>query len=170
MTKEELDRYCSEYYPCILKFCMRRLSKKIDAEDAAQETFLIFSEKGDMLKPDHIKAWLLTTANHIVLRIYTKQSLTNKNEVELTDENMDLCGRFISFEEDLVDYYIDEYISQVYERLNEKEKQLFDLLSDCNLKTGDIAQILGLDPHAISMRKKRLKEKCREIMLEILFY
>ena len=47
---------------------------------------------------------------------------------------------------------------------------MFDLYSDGTLKTGQIAEILGLEPHACSMRKNRLKEKCREIMLEILFY
>ncbi len=170
LSKEELDGYCREYYSLIFKFCMSRLSNKADAEDATQETFATFSKKGHMLDPKHVKVWLLTTAHYTILKEYRRRSREKDNVTELTEETLELSRKVRTFEEDLIDYYIDKYISQIYERLNDREKQLFDLYSDGNIKTGQIAQIMGLDPHACSMRKKRLKEKCREIMLEILFY
>lgn len=170
LSKEELESLSKEHYPSVLRYCMSRLSKKHDAEDAAQETFAVFSEKGQILEKDHVKPWLITTAHHMVLKEYVRRSKEKDREC-VFDENMtELSKKVRTFEEDLVDYYIDRYIKDIYARLSNREKELFDLYSDGTLKTGQIAEILGLEPHACSMRKKRLKEKCREIMLEILFY
>ena len=170
LSKDELEELCNEYYPLVYRYCMSRLSKKQDAEDAAQETFAVFSEKGLILEKDHIKPWLLTTAHHMVLKEYMRRSKEKDKECVFDEDMTELSRRVRTFEEDLVDYYIDRYINEIYARLSDREKELFDLYSDGSLKTGQISQILGLEPHACSMRKKRLKEKCREIMLEILFY
>lgn len=170
LSKEELEGYCREYYLPVYKYCMSRLSNKADAEDATQEAFMIFSRKGHLLNREHIKPWLLTTAHHMVLKEYKRRTVAKDKECVFDEEMLELSRKVRTFEEDLVDYYIDKYIADIYERLNEKEKELFDLYSDGNIKTGQIAQIMGLEPHTCSMRKKRLKEKCREIMIEILFY
>lgn len=170
LSKEDLENYCKEYYLLIYKYCMSRLSNKEDAEDVTQETFVIFSKKGHLLEERHIRAWLMATAHNLVLREYKKRS-TDKDKVCVFSEQMtELSQRVRTFEDDLLDYYIEKHIEDIYERLSDREKELFDLCSDNTVKTGQIAQILGLEPHACSMRKKRLKEKCREIMLEILFY
>ena len=66
-TKEELEAYSKEYYLQIYKYCMSRLSNKQDAEDAAQDTFVVFSEKAHLLEDEHIQSWLFTTAHHMVL-------------------------------------------------------------------------------------------------------
>lgn len=170
LSKEELEAYCREYYLPVYKYCTSRLSNKEDAEDATQETFVIFSYKGHLLEEKHISSWLLTTAHHMVLKEYKRRSIV-KDKVCVFDEEMtELSRKVRNVEEDLVDYYIEKHIEDIYVRLSDREKELFDLCSDGTIKTGQIAQILGLDAHACSMRKKRLKEKCREIMLEILFY
>lgn len=170
LSKEEIEVYCREYYSPIYKYCLSRLTCEADAEDAAQETFVVFSRKGHMLNPEHIKPWLLTTAHYMVLKEFKRRSTVRDKECVFDEDMLELSRKVRSFEEDIVDYYIDKYIKEIYERLNEKEKELFDLYSDGNIKTGQIAQLLGLEPHACSMRKLRLKERCREIMLEILFY
>ena len=53
---------------------------------------------------------------------------------------------------------------------DQRDKELFELYGDGFLKTGAISQLLGLDPHACSMSKGRLIERCRDIMKEIIFY
>ena len=169
LSKEELEAYCKEYYLPVYKYCMSRLSNKEDAEDATQETFVIFSKKGHLIEENHIKAWLMATAHYVVLKEYRRRTYAKNKEETLKGETPELYNKIRTFEEDMVDYYIEKYIEDVYARLTDREKELFDLCSDGNLKTGQIAEILGVDAHACSMRKKRLKEKCREIMLEILF-
>ena len=170
LSKEELESLSNELYPSILRYCMSRLSKKQDAEDAAQETFAVFSEKGHILDKEHVEAWLLTTAHHMILREYVRRSKAQDRECVFDEKMTEVSRKVRTFEEDMVDYYIDRHIKDIYARLSDREKELFDLYSDGTLKTGQIAQILGLEPHACSMRKNRLIEKCREIMLEILFY
>ena len=170
LSKEELEAYSREYYSVVFRFCMSRLSNIADAQDATQETFAAFSKKGHLLKPEYVKPWLLRAAHYAVLKEYRRRSREKDNEPIINDETLELSQKVRTFEEDLVDCYIDEYIEDIYERLNDREKELFDLYSDGNIKTGQIANLMGIEPHACSMRKKRLKEKCREIMQEILFY
>ncbi len=170
LSKEEVEAYCEECYSSVFRFCMRLLNNKEDAEDATQDTFTVFSKKGHIVKPDHAKAWIFTTAYHMVQKEWTKRSLARKREEPLDEEAIALANKVHTFEKDIIDYYAEDYVEEIYSRLNEKEKMLFDLCSDGTLKTGRIAQILSIDPHACSMRKKRLIERCREIVHEILFY
>ena len=149
---------------------MYYLNNKEDAEDATQETFVVFSRKGHLLEPCHIESWLYTTANHMVLHQYKKRYIKSDKECEFNEGLLEASRKFTTFEENMVSYYGERHIKDVYERLSDREKELFDLYSDGSLKTGEISQMLGLDPHACSMRKKRLTEKCRDIMKEILFY
>lgn len=170
LTKEELERYSKEYYLPIYKYCMSRLSNKEDAEDTTQETFVVFSKKGHLIEDKHVKAWLFATAHNKILSEYKRRTVLKDKECVYYDELKKLSSVVVSFEESLVDYYIEKYIGDIYNRLSDRDKELFDLCSDSTLKTADISQILGLEPHACSMRKKRLRERCREIMLEILFF
>lgn len=170
LSKEELESYCKEYYAPVYRYCMSRLSRKEDAEDATQETFIVFSKKGHLLETVHIKPWLFTTAHHMVLKEYKRRAAVQDKECVYDEEMIELSRKFRSFEEDIVEYYAERYINEVYARLSDREKELFDLFSDNTLRTGQIAKMLGLDIHACSMRKKRLRDKCRDIMIEILFY
>lgn len=170
LNNEELEEYSNLYYGYIFKYCMFFLSNKEDAEDATQETFAVFSAKGDLLDEKHILPWLLRTAHNMILREYRKRYLKVNRESVFDEKLLEASGKFTRFEEDMVSYYGEKHIKEVYNRLSDREKELFDLYSDGTLKTGEIAQLLGLEPHACSMRKKRLLEKCRDIMKEILFY
>lgn len=170
LSKEELDAYCQEYYEPVFKYCMRRLSKKEDAEDATQETFVVFSRKSHLIEEEHVSGWLFATAHNIVLKEYRKRSKNKDRMLEFDDEITSLSVRVRSFEEEMVSYYMERFVEEIYSRLSDREKELFDLCSGGNLKTGQISKILGLETTACSMRKKRLKEKCRDIMMEILFF
>ncbi len=170
LSKEELEKYSKEHYLIIFKYCFKRLGDREDAEDATQETFMIFSEKGHMVEKEHVVAWLFATAHNIVLREYKKRFMNKGKECCFDEEMEALSQKVRKIEDDMVDYYIERYVDEIYSRLSDKEKELYDLFSDGNIKTGQIAQILGIDSHACSMRKKRLKEKCKDIMMEILFF
>lgn len=170
LSKDELEAYSKEYYLIIFKYCYKRLNDKEDAEDATQDTFMIFNQKGHIIDKEHVAAWLFATAHNIILREYKKRYLNKENVCPFDEEMEALSHKVRTIEDDMVNYYTERYIDEIYSRLSDKEKEFFDLFSDCTLKTGQIAQMMGMDPHACSMRKKRLKEKCKDIMLEILFY
>ncbi len=170
LSKEEMEECCRENYSLVFRYCLRQLSNRRDAEDATQETFVIFSRKSHLVEKKYVTPWLLTTAHHMVLREYRRRTVNKGKEVSLREDTLVASQKIRSFEEDLIDCYIDKYVDEIYAQLNEREKELFELWSDGTKKTGEIAQLLGIEPHACSMRVKRLKEKCREIMSEILFY
>ncbi|MBQ3137073.1 MAG: sigma-70 family RNA polymerase sigma factor [Clostridia bacterium] len=170
LSSEALEAYSEQYYSMILKYCTYKLSNKEDGEDAAQETFFVFSKKAHLLDEGHIKYWLIATANNIILREYKKRRLSMERYVAF-DENMDELSRSChTFQESLVDCYEDRFIREVYERLTDKEKEIYFLVNDNRVKTADAAKILGIEPHAFSMRKKRFKERYRELLRECLFY
>lgn len=170
LSKEEVEAYAEEYYIPVYKYCMFFLSNKEDAEDATQETFAVFSKKGHLIDEEHIKPWLLRTAHNMILREYKKRYTKTNKECVYDEALLEASRKFTSFEEDMVSYYGERHVKEVYSRLSDREKELFDLYSDGTVKTGEISKLLGLEPHACSMRKKRLIEKCRDIMKEILFY
>ncbi len=170
LSTDELESYCREYYSPIFRYCLFFLTNKEDAEDATQETFLVFSKKRHLLEEKHIGAWLYRTAHNIILREYKKRYLKTNKESPLTDKALEMFHKYESFEENMISYYMPRHLREIYERLDEKEKELFELCLDNRMKTAQIARILGIEPHACSMRKKRLKDRCREIMGAILFY
>ena len=170
LTKEKMEEYSREYYFPVYKYCMSKLSNRQDAEDAAQETFLVFSNKGHLLEEQHIKAWLFAVAHNMIMKEYKRRLVAKDKKIVFDKAMTEHSKKITTIEESLVDYYFERFEDEIYSRLTDKEKDLYDLYSDGNIKTGQIAQIMGLEPHACSMRKKRLKEKCREIMMEILFY
>lgn len=170
LNKEELEAYCKEYYADVYRYCLCCLSNKEDAEDATQDTFVVFSKKGHLLDEIHIKPWLFRTAHHMILRAYKKRYTKTNKECVYDEALLEASRRVRTFEEDIVSYYGERYEKEVYERLSERDKEFFELYGDGFLKTGAIAQLLGLDPHACSMGKGRLIERCRDIMKEILFY
>lgn len=170
LSEEEVEVYAKKYYVQVYKYCLYFLSNKEDAEDATQNTFVVFANKGDRLEEEHIRGWLLSTAHKMVLREYKKRYMRTNRECVFSEALLEASSKFSNFDESMVSYYAERYIKEVYSRLSDREKELFDLYSDGTLKTGQISQLLGLDPHACSMRKKRLIEKCRDIIKEILFY
>ena len=170
LTKEKMEEYSREYYFPVYKYCMSKLSNRQDAEDAVQETFLVFSNKGHLLEEQHIKAWLFAVAHNMIMKEYKRRLVAKDKKIVFDEAMTEHSKKITTIEESLVDYYFERFEDEIYSRLTDKEKDLYDLYSDGNIKTGQIAQIMGLEPHACSMRKKRLKEKCREIMMEILFY
>ena len=170
LTKEKMEEYSREYYFPVYKYCMSKLSNRQDAEDAVQETFLVFSNKGHLLEEQHIKAWLFAVAHNMIMKEYKRRLVAKDKKIVFDEAMTEHSKKITTIEESLVDYYFERFKDEIYSRLTDKEKDLYDLYSDGNIKTGQIAQIMGLEPHACSMRKKRLKEKCREIMMEILFY
>lgn len=170
LSREEMEEYSKEYYSTVYNYCLHFLTNKEDAEDATQETFMVFSKKGHLLEKQHIKMWLYRTAHNMVLREYKRRYTKTNKECVFNEAILESSRKFTRFEEDVISYYGERYVKEVYERLSDREKEVFDLYSDGTLKTGAISQILGLNTNASSMRKNRLREKCRDILMEILFY
>ena len=170
LDKETVDAYCHEYYNDIYRYCLHCLANKEDAEDATQETFTIFSKKAHLLDEEHIRTWLYRTSHHMILREYGRRYQKTHREEQLKDEVLEASRRFTTFDECMISYYGGRFIREIYERLTDSEKELLVMCLDGNMKTAKMSEFLGIEPHACSMRKKRLKERCREITAEILFY
>lgn len=170
LSREQMETYCKKHYGDIFKYCMYKLNNKEDAEDATQETFFVFSKKGHLVDEEHVRPWLFITAKYVVYRMYRNRKNELSRTTEFNEDMPELVRSFHSFEQDVIDLYSDRFIEYIYPRLTEKEKELYELYSEGTMKTAEMARILGIEPHNCSMRKKRLRERFRELMLEIMFY
>jgi len=169
LNDKQMEAYARQYYNDIFRYCMWKLNNREDAKDATQEAFLVFSIKGHLIDEKHVRPWLYVTANYMVLRMYRKRQTEQGILKEYKDDVPELVQKLSSVEEDVIDLYGERYIEEIYSRFNEKERMLYDVFKECDGKTALMARALDITPHACSMRKKRLKDRCREIMLEIMF-
>ncbi len=171
LSKEQFEKYSKEYYNSVYKYCMYRLENKEDAEDITQDTFLIFSQKYHLIEDEkYVKAWLYDTAHNLILREFKKRQRKINKESVFDEDLLEGSIKCRRFEDDVVSLYGEKYENDVYESLSEKDKEDYELFTDGTIKPGEIAKLLNLEGHASSMRRKRLKERCREILSEILFY
>lgn len=169
LNQEELAEFSKQHYPMVLKYCSKRLSNSEDAKDLTQEVFLVFTQKCHLIEEEHVVPWLFATAHKMLLREYKKHAQNSGRSFSYNESVDELAKKIKVIEDDIIDYYSEKYVDEIYSRLTPSEKKMFDLFSDGTIKTGEIAKIVDIEPHACSMRKKRLKEKCCDIMEEIIF-
>ncbi len=170
ISKEEMDKICEEHYSYILKFCRSRLKSKEDAEDVAQETFLLLAEKAHIIEDRHLKAWLSSVAAKKIISMQAKRKKELERFTTFEEEMQGLEERATTLQSTIATEYAEKFINTAYSRLTDKEKILFDLVSDGMKKEGEIAEELGIADHACYMRKNRLIAKVKENIRELLFY
>lgn len=170
LNRDEMESYSRQYYNEIFKYCLYKLNNKEDAEDATQDTFYTFSQKGHLLEHRHIKAWLYVVARYSVLRTYRNRTNAMERLAEFNEDMPELANKFHSMEQDIVDYYGEGYIAEAYSCLSKREREVLELYDDGTRKTAEVARILGIEPHNCSMRKKRAKDRMRELLTEMMFY
>ena len=148
-AREAVETYGDMLY----RICLVMLKNSADAEDAVQETFIIYIQRSPAFKSEsHRKAWLITVATNKcrdMLRYRTRhktesEELLNgyaieKEESGILDALMELPEKYKT---PLMLFYIDQY------------------------KLDEISDIMGISLSAAKMRlsrgRKLLKEKYRK--------
>lgn len=170
ISKGEAEVICNEHYDYVRRFCLSRLRKKEDAEDIAQDTFLLFLEKREIIEDKYIETWLITVATYKIMNEFAKRKKALARYADYDKEMEYFAKKSESLQSSIVSVYAEKYINKAYEGLTDKEKRLFDLLADGLKKEGEIAKELEISSHACYMRKSRLIETVSEKLREILFY
>lgn len=162
IDKEELDVITAVMYHKIYSICMYNLNHVQDAEDATQRVFQIFTEKADNLEAEGIDKWLYKVAAYVLLNEYTKRQKNLQRNCPFDEESEELYKRASRFEDAYLDLHYEEFFEYAYETTAKNDKELFDLLSDGNIKEGKIAEHLNISNHACYMRKNRLKKRVKK--------
>lgn len=140
------------YGDILYRLCYIMLQNCSDAEDVVEETIIKYIEKKPQFKDDeHIKAWLITVAKNKcrdLLRYRQKHSHFDIDEVRETPSQEEKN---------------DSDILHVLMTLPEKFRLVLTLYYVEELKTEEIAKIIGKTQSAVKMRlqkgRRMLKEK-----------
>lgn len=158
------------YYREIYRFCLAKLVSREDAQDAAQEVFLIYCRKTPRLEPEDVRRWLYATALNIIRNETQKQ----KRRAQATIENADDYpnGGNWNYEITETDWIGDAHIEQkkqdILEQLTEEERALFLEIYDKKRKHAELAEKYGVSEQALNMRVYRLRRKIMR-MIETTF-
>ncbi len=91
------DLIIDQYYDTVFRYCLKKLRKTEDAEDCAQETFLVFFQKRKILfMQSNIKTWLLKTADNVIKRYQEKNWHNDANIEDLSEILPDTSGEAIN--------------------------------------------------------------------------
>ena len=157
--QDSFTQLYSEYHKAIYKFCLARLDGDTKgAEDAMQNTFIMFYRK--MLKEEieYPRAFLYRIADKQVMKEKTRSVKHQMNNTSL-EENRDAAFDIQEKLDSQVDYEL--LVSKISRGLGEDELELLRMRYIYDFSIDEIAKRLGVSKPAAAKRLQRLRDKIR---------
>ena len=128
------------------------------ANDIAQESFASLWQHRSRLDPEKgYKSWLLTIARNKTLSWFRKQGSRQKYEANITALEGDYMSKFV--EKDLWRHF-----STVFEKLPEKEKNIFLMKRKEGKTAREIASELNISEKTVEARMSSALRKIRKVI------
>lgn len=167
-TMKEIDfsALFKEYYPPLRAYCIARFSLDgYDADDYASQAFSDLWQKWDDFKfspAPSIFSWLCLRARSIFIDEYRKKK-RGPDEVEYNEElhgvpDIDGAAEDESYR---------NYLSEIKEKLNDREGEIFTAMVERSLGVDGTAEVLGMTRSATLTAWYRLRTKLGEILKNI---
>ena len=165
-----LDELCQMYYNPIYRRCLHALYyNQAMAEDVTQDVFRALCEQWETMERTNIRAWLISTADHMVLKAKARHTKT-QNVVTLNEVYVESIPTQFSIDEqilaDKINRDLELYCDQIYAGLKEKEVQLAEYLRK-RVKYAEIARLTGSTEGAVTMAVARLYRKVEAMVREL---
>lgn len=168
---EQLELAFEEYSKALEKFCYTRLGEANEfASDCVQDTYCLFYRKlldGESF--ENPRAFLYKTANIMVLKAkdkYFKEAKRTKALDEAENVAVYVEEEFEQKEDDLVD--IEKAKSVLIAKLNDNEKELYQLKYVQSKSLKEIGEILDIPPNTVAKRTSRLRAKVSDLIFDVL--
>ncbi len=149
MTQEEFKNIFDTHFNDVRNYIYYRSGDKEQANEVAQEAFMILWEKKELIKDINIKALLYKIAGNELINQYRRQKVHQKFQTKSVDET------FGESPEEIASY---KELSMNYElalqNLPEKQRIVFLMSRMDGLKNNEIADHLGLSVKAVEKRMK----------------
>lgn len=153
--RERLARLVTDQFPFVWRLLRRMGVHESDADDAAQQVFIVLSQRIQDVRVDAERAFLFSTAMHVGSRV--RRSRVRKREdfgVELearTDE--------APSQEDLIDRRrAREIVDALLEEMPFELRIVFVLFEIEQLSTPEIAELVGVPLGTAASRLRRARE------------
>lgn len=137
------------YYPIILRYLVFHCSNKEDAEELAQEAFIIlYNNRKKVTCPTKLYPYLFVIAKRLSISHFrTTHRRIQSLEDTRTDESMD-CS--FSAVEDYIDYKeLSAIYQQIISTLPEQQRIAYSLFNEEDLSQKKIAEKMDLSPNTV---------------------
>ena len=165
---EQFINDCYEkYYQSLFKYCRVRLGEFSEhAEDCVQDAFVILQRKlTEGEKIEQPRAFLYRTADNFVKRTTEQYIKERTRTVDLDTAENTPAPPIIS---DNFDY--DEFARILIATLTQQEQELYILKYVQRKSLKEIAEMLGIQPTAVSKRVSRLRQRIKDLIYEQNFF
>lgn len=158
-NREAFDKVFEKYYLRLVSFVNSYINNIGDAEDIAQNSFVIFWEKrGDLKADSQIAPLLFKIAKNATLDFLRHKSVVSRHSSGVRDEILFINSQLNSIALDELDenrfnyYRVKSQIKTILMSLPIGDRRIFILSRFNNLTNSEIAKLLNLSPKTIEKR------------------
>lgn len=159
-----IDAIVKECTPLIKKYCMTFKDVKNYADDITNDVMTFLVEKWDTLRKDNIKAWLFRVADKFIKRYSSKLS-KERDHITESIESLEEQNKEPISNDDYTPFVfennIDKWKQEVYQKLIDDEKILYDLRYNQKLTLQQISEKISIPYTTLHDKYNQLEEKSK---------
>ena len=164
IEKEQFTSYIKQYERLIITICLSFTKNYFDAEDLAQQTFLVAYQKFESFDGNNLKAWLTTIAAN-KCRDYIKNK--GRTTVSLSEEEYEgLADTGDSPEETVVKKNTMERIQSICNKLKEPYRTVAISYFCKDIKLSHLAKETGQNIKTLETQLYRSKKLLKDLWKE----
>lgn len=152
------DRIYEEYGIDVLRYCMRHVNSRDDAEEIASDAFInLWRARHSLAEGSSVKAFLMTTARHLVVDYYRRRanSLIYEAFVDTVHDNADWTTEVpLHYEE------FESRIMRIIDQLPSTQREALKLARLEGLSISETAQRLNLREQTV---KNAITAACKTL-------
>ncbi|HRX86153.1 MAG TPA: sigma-70 family RNA polymerase sigma factor [Phycisphaerae bacterium] len=168
------QQFAARYQPMLVRYGRRLGLSDADAEDAAQQTLIAFSQsyregKYDPLK-GRLRVWLFGIARNQVRNLQRKVGRQEQQVVEESQQTGFFArlpddDRFEQiWEEEWRDAVLRQCLTEVAREFDDRTVQAFELFAWRGQSAQEVADQLGMSPNAVFIAKHRVMKRIRALL------
>ncbi len=160
-AKPDFASVYEKYFSSIYNYVYAQLLHKERTEDLVSEVFVKAMAHYGEYDPNksQVQTWLTRIARNTLIDSYRKHDRTEI--LSLDEEGAD--EPFFEEEYKILDEPVYQEVHKLLRKLTESERELLTMIYFQDMKNPEIAEVLGINPKAVSERHRRLLEKCRRL-------
>lgn len=165
------EELCKKKTSSVIYNAYSMLGNIHDAEDAAQETFMLMFKSIRKLKsPEAIDVWMLRICQNVCRRMLSKRG-NRKDDIDIDDDEFDIV-----IEEDNREFLPEKYaedmelsskLYQVVMSLPEKRREVIFLYHYDDLSYSEISEIMGVSIKTVSTNLVRARKMIKDQLEKI---
>jgi len=159
--EDRLRHAFDEHFARVWRYSRRLGLGEADADDAAQQVFMIFARKLDLVMPGKERAFLCGTAYRVAADQRKKAA---RRPVVLSERAADVPARVLSPEHLVDQKRARALLDQVLAKLPQDLRAVFVLYEMEEMSTAEIAAALGLARGTVASRLRRARERFHAVI------